>query len=137
MGTEIKIGVERGGGSWPGYLWDVWLLPFVYDEATGFLSCVQYRHARMQVQELAREKDPTHPLTASVDAIEDFHELRDSGGILGGINLRIFFYLDKPKAALVVLGSIKKQNNGPTPLGDRRRMARRKRNYLSGEYSGP
>jgi hypothetical protein len=91
----------------------------------------------MQVKELARENDPTHPLTASVDAIDDFHELRDKGGILGGVNVRVFFFLDKAQSALVVLGAIKKQNDGPTPVGDRRRMARRKRKYLNGEFEGP
>jgi hypothetical protein len=91
----------------------------------------------MQVKELAKESDPTHSKTASVDALEDFWELRDKGGILGNINVRVFFFLDKKNQALVVLGAIKKQNDGPTPLGDRRRMARRKRKYVKGEYQGP
>jgi hypothetical protein len=69
-----------------------------------------------------------------VDAVGDFHELRDKGGVLGGINLRIFFLVHKPKGAIVVLGAIKKQNNGQTPLGDKLRMARRMRKYLNGDY---
>ena len=91
----------------------------------------------MQVKELAREDDPTHSATASVDAVEDFHELRDKGGILGGMNVRVFFCLDKKHAALVVLGAIKKQNDGPTPKGDKIRMARRKRKYFQGEFGDP
>jgi hypothetical protein len=91
----------------------------------------------MQVKELAREEDPTHSQTASIDAVENFWELRDKGGILGGMNVRLFFVLDKKIRALVVLGAIKKQNDGPTPLGHRRRMARRSRKYLKGEYQEP
>lgn len=76
-------------------------------------------------------------MTASVRAIEDFHELRDKGGILGGMNVRVFFYLDKDHDAIVILGAIKKQNDGPTPVGDKKRMARRKRLYLGGGFDIP
>src|SRR5947209_3401899 len=115
MKKDVKVGVERGGGPPPGYLWDVLILNVAYDEAMKFLSEDQYQHLAMQFKQLAREADPTHSVTASVDAIEDFHELRDKGGILGGMNVRVFFYLHKVKSALVVLGAIKKQNAGPTP----------------------
>jgi hypothetical protein len=81
-----------------------------------------------------QEDDPTHSEIASVDAIEDFHEFRDKGGILGGMNVRVFFYLDKPKKALVILGAIKKQNDGPTPKPDKIRIARRLRKYRNGEF---
>ncbi len=137
MGNEIKIGVEAGGGPPPGYCWGVYILDCAFDEAMGFLSADQYQHVAMQFKELARETDPTHPKSASVDAVEDFHELRDKGGILGGMNVRVFFDVDKSKQVLVILGAIKKQNDGPTPMGDKRRMARRKRKYRNGEYSGP
>jgi hypothetical protein len=63
--------------------------------------------------------------------------LRDTGGVLGGLNVRVFFCLDKKRSALVVLGTIKKQNNGPTPKGARIRMARRKRKYFNGEFGEP
>src|SRR5437870_5202850 len=134
MGKQVTVGVHQGGGPPPGYQWTVLILSVAYDEARGFLNEDQYQHAAMQVREVAREPDPSHSVTASVDAVEDFFELRDKGGILAGINLRVFFFLDKRKAALVVLGAIKKQNNGPTPTGDKLRMGRRKRKYLKGDY---
>ena len=110
------------------------ILSIAFTEAKKFLNDCQYEHMADQVKELAREADPTHSLTASVDAIEDFHELRDKGGPLGGINVRVFFFVDKATTNLVILGAVKKQNDGPTPVGDRRRMARRKRKYLNGDY---
>lgn len=42
--------------------------------------------------------------------------------------------IDKRSAAVVVIGAISKQNNGPTPLGDMNRMKRRVRKYFSGDY---
>lgn len=133
----VKVGVEKGGGPPPGYVWNVWILDLAFEEAMSYLTQDQYQHVAMQFKELAREIDPSHPATASVDAVEDFFELRDKGGVLGNMNVRVFFCLDKDRAAIVVLGTIKKQNNGPTPLGDKLRMARRRRKYFNGEYGRP
>lgn len=129
----VKVGVRQGGGPPPGYRWTVQVLDAAYQEAQRFLNEARYQHMAAQVRELAREDDPTHSVTQSVDAIEDFHELRDKGGILGGLNVRIFFFLDKPASTLVILGAIKKENDGPTPRDIRIRMARRKRLYLTSE----
>jgi hypothetical protein len=137
MAKQIKVGVQQGSGAPPGYRWTVLGLQIGHEEAMGFLSADQYQHLAMQIKDLAREQDPTHPVGSSVDAVEDFHELRDKGGVLGNTNVRVFFFLDKPRDAIVILGVIKKQNDGPTPLGDKRRMARRKRKYLNGDYGSP
>ena len=102
-----------------------------------FLNPAQYEHVAGLVRELATNEDPTHPIGLSVSPIEDFHELRDRAGVLGGLNVRVFFHVDKAIAAMIVLGSIPKQNNGKTPAGDRIRMRRRKRKYLSGDYENP
>lgn len=135
MGKKlIKVGVHRGGGAPPGYLWSVWILDAAYDEAMGFLDADQYEHLACQFRDMATEVDPTHSQFASVDAVEDFHELRDRAGILGGMNVRVFFHLDDVHAALLVLGAIKKQNNGPTPIGDKIRMRGRRRKYINGDY---
>jgi phage-related protein len=50
------------------------------------------------------------------------------------MNVRVFFFVHKPRSAIVVLGAIKKQNDGPTPKGDKIRMARRMRMYLNGDF---
>ncbi len=131
---QVKIGVRRGGGPPPGYRWAVQILDIAHGEAMKFLTEDQYKHLAAQVKELARQDDPTHSDTISVDAIEDYHELRDKGGILGGLNVRVFFCLDKRRSWLVILGAIKKQNDGPTPQPDKIRMARRKRKFFAGEY---
>jgi hypothetical protein len=104
------------------------------DEAEECLSAAGYKHLELQVKELAREAEPTACETVDVRAIEDFYEIRDKGGVLGKANIRVFFGVDHKRRALIVLGVIKKQNDGPTPLGDKVRMRRRWRYYAAGEY---
>lgn len=52
-------------------------------EAKKFLNGVQYDHAVQLMLTLCEEDDPTHPVLSDVDAVEDFYELRDKGGVLG------------------------------------------------------
>jgi len=126
----VKVGVQEGGGPPPGYQWNVEILNSAFDEAMTFLDGDQYDHLARQVRELARQEDPTHSQTIDVRPIEDFHELRDKGGILQRINVRVFYFVHKPARIVVILGAIKKENNGPTPMGDKITMRRRKRLYL-------
>ena len=134
---DLRTGVHEGGGPPPGYRWSVLVLEDAFEEAMAFLDEDQYQHAAQQVKELAREEDPSHSVTQSIDAIEDFHELRDKGGILGNINLRVFFYLDSDRSLIVVFGATNKKNDGPTPRRVKLRMRSRLRRYLRGEYRGP
>ena len=135
MAKQVKVGVTQGGGPPPGYCWDVDILDEGFHEVMKFLNKDQYAHLALQFKELARESDPSHSQTARVDAIETFFELRDKGGILGGMNVRVFFLLDKEKPSIVVLGGVKKQNDGPTPIGVKVRMRRRARKYRNGDYA--
>lgn len=93
----------------------------------------------MQMQELARQEDPTHSVVVSVRDMrpEEFYELRDKGGVLGSLNVRIFYGVDKHQRAIVALGGIKKQNDGPTPRGDVIRIRRRWRKYKNGDCGKP
>lgn len=129
----VKVGVNIGGGLPPGYLWQVLIIDTAYDEAMSFLNADQYEHLARQFRELAAERDPSHSKTVDVRPIvnEGFFELRDKGGILNRINVRVFFFLDDKPPSIVVLGTIKKENDGPTPVGDKVTMRRRKRLYLA------
>jgi hypothetical protein len=123
----VKVGVKEGGGPPPGYQWNVDVLDRAHDEAMAFLNQDQYDHLANQVRELARHDDPSHSSIIDIRPIEDFYELRDKGGILGRLNVRVFYYLRGSNRRIVILGAIKKENNGPTPVGDRLCMRRRKR----------
>lgn len=133
----VKTGVRRAEGPPPGYKWSVDILESAFREVMAFLNRDQYQHLAMQVKDLATEDDPSHSLTCRVDQIEDFFELKDKGGILGKINVRVFFGLEHSQKRLVVLGCIKKETSGPTPTGDRVRMRRRWRKYRAGEFESP
>jgi hypothetical protein len=133
---DLKVGVNEGGGPPPGYRWSVHIIQAAFVEANKFLSEDQYQHAAHQIKELASEDDPSHSISQSIDAIETFFELRDKGGILGNINLRIFFHLDRDRSILLVLGAINKKNDGPTPIGDKIRMRNRLKRYKRGEFQG-
>lgn len=134
---ELKVGVWQGAGPPPGYNFTVLIPDIVYQEARGFLTADQYEHAACLVKDLAAHDDPTHSTTQRVEAIGDFHELKDKGGILGKVNLRVFFYADKERSSLLVLGAINKGNEGQTPKSVRIRMSRRLRKYLNGEWRLP
>jgi len=136
MAKDLKIGVHKGDGE-PEFKWNVLILDLAFHDAMQFLDESQYQHISEQVQELARELDPTHPMTQTVSCVEDLFELKDKGGPLGKINVRVFFVLDKPRKAIVILGAIFKQNDGKTPFGDKKRMQRRGRKYFAGEYGAP
>ena len=128
MSKDVKIGVLAGDAGKDGeYQWNVLILDRAYEEAMKILNVEQYAYTAAQVKALATEQDPTHSNLCSVDAIEDFHELREKHGVLGKINLRVFFFLDRTRSAIVILGVIKKENNGPKPDGTRVTMRRRKR----------
>jgi hypothetical protein len=135
----ISVGVREGAGPPPGYKWSVWILNSAFDEAMSFLAPVQYEHLAMQFKELASQDDPTHSVSISVRSMspESYCELRDKGGVLGNINVRVFFGVDKDSRAIIVLGSINKKNDGSTPMGDVIRIRRRWRLYQNNEYGKP
>jgi hypothetical protein len=135
MATEpgrkpVKTGVKEGGGPPPGYQWNVDILDQAFDEAKAFLNEDQYDHLANQVRELALEDDPTHSDTVDVRPIDVFYEIRDKGGVLGKINARVFFFVHHGSRTIVVLGAIKKEKEGQTPVGDCCTMRRRRRLYL-------
>lgn len=139
MERQVKVGVKLGTGV-PVYQWNVWILDLAYEEALKFLDEDQYAYLAEQMRELAREEDPAHTRLFSVAAVEDFQELREKGGVLGKINVRVYFALDKrktadiPHHAIVVLGASKKESEGKMPEADKIKIKRRLRKYMAGEY---
>lgn len=133
----LKVGVRENPDADPPSNWGVFYLAIARDEAQHLLDEAQYHHIADQFKQLASERDPTHSQLVDVRPIEDFFELRDKGGPLGRLNIRVFFLMDKANRAMIVLGTIKKEADGPTPLGDKIVMRIRKRRYLSGAFGRP
>lgn len=134
MAKPLKVGLQAGAGPLPGYLWSVYYLSVAREEATAFLNDGQYAHAVDLVRALASEADPTHPATVTVEAVEGFFELKDKGGILGKINLRVYFTVSPKEKTIVVLGAIKKEAEGQTPAWVKIRIRNRLRKFREGEF---
>lgn len=119
-----------------GFHWNVDYLTSAVQEARGFLNEVQYTHLVDVLKDLAREEDPIHPNSVTVEPIKghDFHELKEKGGCLGKINVRVFFFVQKDDKTIVLLGAINK-GDGKTPKPTLVTMTVRKRRYLSGELT--
>lgn len=136
MAKRLRTGVNRQSGSGfdLAYEWGVFYLAQAREEAHSLLSEAQYHHVADQFKQMALEAEPTRSPLVDVRPIEDFFELRDKGGPLGKLNLRVFFTIDHNNRAIVVLGTVKKEAEGRTPAGDKLTMRVRKRRYESGEY---
>ena len=136
--TQLRVGARVGGGPEPGYEWDVWYLVRADREARQVLQNLhRYEHMKDQFRDLAGHASPSRSDTLEIDAIGDFFELKDKGGVLFPLNIRAFFGVDGSRKAIIVLGLIHKQNNGPTPIGDRKLMERRWRAYKAGRLGYP
>jgi hypothetical protein len=130
----LKVGVWEGGGSPMGYLWTVAILDIAFEEALATVGERGYSHFAMQFKIMATSSDPTHCEEVDVRSVEDFYEVRDGGGVCGNVNVRVFFGMDMERRTIITLGTIKKQNNGPTPQGTKITMRRRLRCYRNGDY---
>ena len=131
----VKVGVRVGGGPPPGYLWNVDILDVSFNEAMSFLDSDQYDHLARQVRELATEVEPSRSVTVDVKPIEGFFELRDKGGVLKKINVRLFFCLCRESRTIAVLGIINKKNDGQTQDYVKVLMRYRMRKYLTKNFS--
>lgn len=96
-------------------------------EAHKILTDDQYAHVVQQFEILAGEVNPRGSRIVDVRPIESFHELRDKGGILGKINLRVYYTVLDDKKKIVVLGCYKKEDEGATPVRIKARMRNRMR----------
>ena len=95
--------------------WELGYLEVAEKEARKLLNEEQYAHAVQLFESLAYETDPFKSEVHDIRDIEDFYELRDKGGILGNINLRIYFTLFKERRLIFVLKTYKKEDDGQVP----------------------
>ena len=129
----LKTGVEEGSSD-PPFRWSIGILQLAFEEAMAVLTDGQYRHVALQFQELARQESMTRSETISIDKIDSYYELREKGGILGNINLRVFYGIDDARKCGIVLGVFHKKNDGATPVPVRHRMSLRWNRYQAGLY---
>lgn len=132
MPDEKSAGTfEHVGTSNPPLLWTVKYWPPVIEDAS-FLNSQQYWHVADQISEIARETEPCRCPTAEIEKIGDFWELKDKGGPLGKINLRVFFLVNAALKEIVILGVHKKEDERQLRRSVVVRIERRMRHYFRG-----
>ncbi|MGD2095264.1 MAG: hypothetical protein PVH77_09690 [Phycisphaerales bacterium] len=112
---KIKTRTPKISKSYETPKWKLGYLEVAGKEGRKLLSKEQYAHAVQLVEDLAYEDNPTKSETQDVRDIDEFYELRDKGGILGRINLRIYFTLFEKRKLIFVLMTYKKEDDGQVP----------------------
>jgi len=96
-------------------LWNLGYLDAAEKDARKFLSDDQYSYVVELFDQLACEQNPRLSNTQDVRPIDQFFELRDKGGILGKINLRVYFGVFDDEKLLIALGCRKKEEEHQVP----------------------
>ena len=111
MEVKIALGPPQSAP----LVWSVGYLDVANKDAGRILNEDQHAHMRQQVRDLATHRNPRISETQNVAPIDRFYELRDKGGVLGKISVRVFFAVFDEEKLIVVLGCHKKENEGQTP----------------------
>lgn len=102
---------EAAGINWQ----TVVVLSVANAEGRDFLTDVQYLHAVDLVRQLVGFGVQRFETSLTIEKIQDFWELKDKGGVLGKINLRVYFAHVVDRNEIVVLSAYKKEDNGKAP----------------------
>lgn len=124
---EICDGAKASTSCTDVQLWSLKYVDIAAKDAAKFLNEVQYAHAVDLCRQLALESNPRKSDLLDVDAIEDFFELKDKGGILGKINLRIYYFACDEEKSIIALGCWNKDTNKQVPQYVKARMKSRLR----------
>lgn len=95
--------------------WVVVALNVAKAEGRKILSKPQYEHIKEILERLVDFGDKEELSDLSIEPIGSFWELREKGGILGRINLRIYFGTLPEDWELVIAKTYKKEDDGKTP----------------------
>ena len=123
---KIKTRTVKPGTTHEVPIWELGYLEVAETEGRKILNEEQYAHVVQLFEDLAYERDPTNSETQDVRKIDEFFELRDKGGILGNINLRIYFTLFTERKMIFILKAYKKEDDDQAPqyivIGVRNRL---------------
>lgn len=112
---EIRTRIARLESAESTSAWRLGYVDAAERDARKFLNDEQYAHAVQLFDDLAMETNPRHSTTQDIRPIENFFELRDKGGILGKINLRVYFAVFDNTHLILAVGAYKKEDDGQTP----------------------
>lgn len=109
MSEPVPLFLRHAGVGDPPLVWSLMFWPAAVAEAK-ILTAGQYWHVADQLMELGRSTDPSKCTTLNIAKIGNCWELKEKGGPLGKINLRVFFYVDDMNGTIIVLRVHKKED---------------------------
>jgi hypothetical protein len=104
-------------------------------EGRSFLSPAQYLHVTDLVKQLTGFGVRQFESNLRIEPLGDFWELKDKGGVLRRLNVRVYFAHVDQRNEIVVLSTYKKEDDGPAPAHIIYRLKNRLRLYLDGELT--
>jgi hypothetical protein len=110
-----KEDVDDGAAQESDEPWDVVILEAAIKEGRKILSQTQYEHIVSILKRLVDFGNDEELSDLKIEQISSFWELKEKGGILGKINLRIFFGTIPEERELVVAKTYKKEAENQTP----------------------
>ena len=112
---------------------DVVALQIACSEGRDILTAGQYEHVKDLLKQLVGFGSQSYDKMIHVEPIGDFWEFKEKGGVLGKINLRVYFAHIKSRNEVVLLHSYKKEDDGKVGPHMQIRLRNRTRQYLAGE----
>jgi hypothetical protein len=109
------------------------VLAMAKKEGREFLRPAQYLHVTDIIKRLAYFNRPEEMSDMRIEKVVDFYELKEKGGPLGKINLRIFFGVFADTREIVVVKVYKKEQEHRTPRHIVLNVQSRLRKYRNGE----
>ena len=95
--------------------WDVHVLKIARKEGKNILNQTQYDHVVEVLKRLTDWEDKEEISDLRIEKIQDFYELKDKGGVLGRLNLRVYFATVPDNKDIIVLKTYKKEEDGACP----------------------
>jgi len=125
--------------------WQTVIVPtIVRREAREFLTIGQYVHVTDFVKQLTGFGSRRYDRTICIAPIDEFWELKEKGGMLGKINVRIYFAFLKESNEIAILHAYKKEDDAQVHPSVLLLVRQRCRRFVSGElrdgavtYKGP
>jgi hypothetical protein len=107
--------VERPSGGLSPSKWTVVVLEVARKEGHKILSTLQYDHMVEVLKRLEDFGNPEETADLDIEPISSFYELKEKGGLLGRINLRVYFGVIPKRRELVIAKTYKKEEMGAAP----------------------
>ncbi|MEW4455565.1 hypothetical protein AB1L30_23045 [Bremerella sp. JC817] len=113
---------------------DIVVLAKAAKEGHDILSEGQYLHVKDLIKLLVDFGSQNYQANLRVEQFGEFWELKEKGGMLGKINLRVYFRFNEVSNEIVVLHTYKKEDDGAAPPFIMKLLRNRWNHYLNGTF---